>query len=145
MLQDGSVLIGGTGVRRVAPDGNLDVRFQCQPRGSVYAMAQLSNGTVMIGGDFTQVNRLPRKFLARIFLSEQTPEPLLLGPYFSDGKFDLYLPTIRGRNYILESSSDLGSSDWAVVGQLPGNGNWNSIGDPVTAEGRRFYRVRVEK
>jgi hypothetical protein len=146
-LNDSSVLMTGIGgVYRLLPEGGIDTNFQCRATGGVVRdVAQLSNGDVVIGGNFTAINGVPRKGLARIFLSEHTPEPVLLGPFFSEGGFRLYFPTIRARTYALESSGDLNSTTCVPVTSIPGNGNWNTIQDPVMTAGKRFYRVRVEK
>jgi uncharacterized delta-60 repeat protein len=144
-LPDGSVLVGGFGVRRLLADGTVDPNFRCQTDNNVYAMSQQANGNVFIGGAFTSINRLPRKYLARIFFTEQTPEPFLLGPFFSNGKFELHLPTIHGRTYILETTSKVESPAWTLAASFPGNGSWNTITDTDTTSGNRFYRVRVEK
>jgi hypothetical protein len=130
----------------------IDTNFQCRVTGEsangealVNDMAQLSNGDVIIGGNFSAINGVPKKSLAKLFLSEQTPEPVLLGPFYSDKEFHLYFPTIRARTYILESSNDVSSTAWAIVGSIRGDGNWNTIKDADTTAGSRFYRVRVEK
>src|SRR6516164_3851539 len=98
-------------------------------------MVQLSNGDVIIGGNFTAINGVPKRCLAKLFLSEQTPEPVLLGPFYSDKEFHLYFPTIRARTYVLESNNDVGSTAWAAVGSLRGDGNWKTIKDAVTSAG----------
>jgi hypothetical protein len=58
MMPKGVKLIGGGGgAKRELPDGTLDPKFECLTQGFVNTLAQLRNGDVFIGGDFTTVNR----------------------------------------------------------------------------------------
>lgn len=144
-LQDGSVLANGFGLSHILSDGTPDRRFNCHPDGRVWALAQMSNGDVFIGGDFNSIDRVRRKHLARILLTEQTPEPLLLGPFFVNGKPRLYLPTVPSRTYHLESATSLDAALWTAAGSITGDGQWRTIEDRTAIEGNRFFRVRVEK
>jgi uncharacterized delta-60 repeat protein len=89
---DGKVLIGGEftnvngsalrGIARLLPNGSLDTTFT-PPGGAneaVLALAQQSDGKVLIGGRFTAVNGINRAFLARLnadgtFDAGFTPSP----------------------------------------------------------------------
>ena len=76
---DGKVLIGGDftrvngtgrwGVSRLNTNGTLDAGFGnglAGVRWSVYSVAVQSDGKVLIGGDFTEVNRTARSYVARL-------------------------------------------------------------------------------
>lgn len=76
---DGRVLIGGNftqvngvarnGIARLNADGTLDASFGTGQSGTnnwVFAMAAQTNGQIVIGGLFTQVNGAPRNSIARL-------------------------------------------------------------------------------
>ncbi len=75
---DDKVLVGGAfffvngkpgygGLIRLNSDGSIDTSFQA-PRfsGSVYAVVPLSNGQVLVGGDFSYINTTKSNALARL-------------------------------------------------------------------------------
>ncbi|MCI0746199.1 MAG: hypothetical protein L0Y58_12405 [Verrucomicrobia subdivision 3 bacterium] len=82
---DGKVIIGGqfvsvhgdsrTNLARLNPDGSLDLSFNnvgatagrlTYPGTAVYAISSLTNGTSLIGGEFTMVNGANRARVARL-------------------------------------------------------------------------------
>ena len=77
---DGKVIVAGdfitingtsqTHVARLKPDGSLDTGFASSPSDGpdsyVYAMAVLTNGNVLMGGDFTLWSGIPQTGLARL-------------------------------------------------------------------------------
>ncbi len=75
---DGAILIGGNftyynykfanQIARLKKDGSLDPSFNSGTgaNGSVYAIAVQSNGKIIIGGDFTTYNNVPRNHIARL-------------------------------------------------------------------------------
>jgi uncharacterized delta-60 repeat protein len=69
------------GIVRFNPDGSLDGSFDGpEPNGNVPALALLSDGRIIVGGDFTQLDTLSIKYLAQLnldgFLNPAfTPEP----------------------------------------------------------------------
>jgi hypothetical protein len=76
--REGGILIGGefnqfdgiprTRVARLLANGAVDPTFDPQegPNGIVYAMAEPSDGRIVIGGAFTSVSGHPRNYLARL-------------------------------------------------------------------------------
>ena len=83
--------------------------------------------------------------MARIFMREQTPEPLLLGPFFSNSSFHLELPIVPKRKYFLEASATLNQGSWVALGSIVGDGNWQRVQEPSLDAAHRFFRIRVEK
>jgi uncharacterized delta-60 repeat protein len=76
---EGKILIGGSfttvngvsrgGIARLNADGTLDAGFQEGLSGAnagVYSIALQSDGKILIAGDFTTVNGLPRNYFARL-------------------------------------------------------------------------------
>ncbi|GIX50427.1 MAG: hypothetical protein KatS3mg132_621 [Limisphaera sp.] len=52
---------------RLWPDGTLDTNFQAVLQGPVHAIAVQADGRIVVGGGFTNVNGLDRRYLARLF------------------------------------------------------------------------------
>ncbi|MDF3129338.1 choice-of-anchor D domain-containing protein [Kiritimatiellaeota bacterium B1221] len=70
---DGKTLISGafeTGdqyyIIRLNQDGSVDENFNVTTNGAVYAMLEMPNGQIYIGGSFNSVNTLTRKSIARL-------------------------------------------------------------------------------
>lgn len=79
LQQDGRILIGGdfttvngeprNRIARLHPDGTLDESFGRDlsgADGAVYCLALLGDGKILIGGDFSEINGLPRERVARL-------------------------------------------------------------------------------
>lgn len=83
LAADGKILIGGAftqydgqergRVARLNPDGSLDTTFEVGTgaNDTVFALAVQPNSAVLIGGDFTEVNGLPRNRIARLHGDER--------------------------------------------------------------------------
>lgn len=75
---DGRILVGGAfsafnstnvpGITRLNTNGTVDLTFKpgAGANGPVYAVALQSDGRVLIGGDFTAINGVPRNRIARL-------------------------------------------------------------------------------
>ncbi|MEK7678484.1 MAG: Calx-beta domain-containing protein, partial [Verrucomicrobiota bacterium] len=75
---DGRILIGGdftafngvprNFIARLKPNGVLDATFSAGTgaNGTIYAIAVQSDGKILIGGDFTMFNGLPRRSIVRV-------------------------------------------------------------------------------
>lgn len=75
---DGKILVGGhfqengvawNGIARLLPDGTHDDSFLkgiLGPEGFVFRLALDADGKILVAGDFTLVNGIPRKYLARL-------------------------------------------------------------------------------
>ena len=63
----------------------------------------------------------------------------------SNNDFVVHFPTLPGRSYQLEESTDLSPTSWTTVANnLSGDGSFFHV--PVTgalSKGRAFYRVKV--
>lgn len=73
VLPDGRIVLGSTNagpggayVVRVNHDGSTDESFVTSVNGPVHAMALGTNGSIWLGGDFTEVNGLARNRLVRL-------------------------------------------------------------------------------
>ncbi len=78
LQSDGKAIIGGdfatyrgvarSGIARVNTNGVLDVSFNpgTGANGTIYAVALQADGKVLVGGDFTAFNEVPRNCLARL-------------------------------------------------------------------------------
>ena len=112
--QDGSVVLGGyfealrtadsstsvtrNFIARVTGGGALDQTMAPDALGSIYASVPLSNGQMLIGGDFQSINGATRPYLARLN---------------ADGSLDTaFTPTLNG----VVRSISVDSSGKAVVG-----------------------------
>ncbi len=148
---DGKVVLGGAFVAvngtnrfriaRLQADGSLDLAFD-PGRGAdntVYAVALLPDGKVMIGGSFTMVNGFLRRGVARLNGDEA---PLRLqDPRWAGGQFTLLVTCQPGRRYAFEASTDL--VNWLVLGTNTAAGASLTLQDPNAALfNQRFYRVR---
>ena len=82
---DGKILVGGSAAGennliRLNADGSVDPGFAASTNGQINAMLAETDGTIVLGGNFTQVNGVPRQGLARLdadgglspFLSQET-------------------------------------------------------------------------
>ena len=50
----------------IAQNGSLDATFQAEANSTVRAIAVQTNGQVLIAGEFTSVNGVPRNYIARL-------------------------------------------------------------------------------
>jgi hypothetical protein len=112
--------------------------------GPIYAMAVQPDGQIVIGGEFTSVNGIPRCHIARVFGSEQTPEPFILGPYVSAGGVEIRVPTVGKRAYHMEWKGDLSETEWKPLQSIIGDGSHATISDAAPDLRQRFYRVLAE-
>lgn len=64
----GHILVSGTAVRRLNPDGSLAGTFRAQPSwaGAVNAAVVQADGRIVLGGDFSSINGVPAHNLARL-------------------------------------------------------------------------------
>lgn len=140
---NGDIAICGFIISRRSPRGQEDPRFQALVPG-FECMAWDSQGRMLIGGSFEQVNRTPRNRIARIHTTAQVPESMLWGPFVSAAGFELAFPTVTNHVYALEFSGQLQAVNWSSLLRVSGDGNWQTIRDPATETSTRFYRVRIE-
>ncbi|MFT6034067.1 MAG: putative delta-60 repeat protein, partial [Arenicella sp.] len=133
---DGKVLIGGdftsingtprNYIARLNADGSLDTEFDPGEvaNASVFSISQQADGKVLIGGEFTRINGLPRNYIARLNadgsldtgfdLGSGANGPVLAISQQADGKVliggDFTSVNSTPRNYIARLNAD-GSLD----------------------------------
>jgi uncharacterized delta-60 repeat protein len=158
---DGKIVVGGSfsfvngvfrnGLARLNSDGSIDLQFHSNDLGldptlnfplvQVEALALQSDGQVLIGGSFGEVDGQPRVGIARIKGTDLIPtEPLIyLGQ--ANGKYELKFTGTPGRAYFLQTSTNL--TDWPILGQATDTGGGlfqiedsSSDNNPV-----RYFRV----
>lgn len=151
LQQDGKILIGGAftsvsgvarkSIARLNPDGTLDTSFDAGegPNGGVRTIAILPNSDILIGGSFTAISGVERKYIARLFGS--TPAPRLEGARLQNGIFSIQLPTVIDKVYRLEFADSLPSSAWLPLSTNSGDGTMKTLTDPNARDADRFYRV----
>ncbi len=54
------------------------------------------------------------------------------------------VPTVVGKNYILEFSDVIPGTNWTALPTVSGDGEIKTLSDPNPASPQRFYRVRIE-
>ena len=125
-------------------DGTLDEWMEngSIEGGSVNAVAIQSDGRILIGGSFTNVNRAKRWGIARLRPGGQPPrivQPKLLGTAFS-----VSVLTAPNKSYTLQSKTSLAATTWTSVATIPGDGTVQSLTDPQGKDSGKFYRVLEE-
>jgi uncharacterized delta-60 repeat protein len=119
---DGRIVIGGaftqmngaphSHLARLTKSGDLDPYFY-QDAGAdswILALVRRSNGWLVTGGDFSQVNGIPRSGLAQIGSVDMA---FTRAPSMSNGVVTLTLLGQAGFDYLLESTDDL--ETWSLV------------------------------
>jgi len=150
---DGKILIGGgfgsvsgtnrSGIARLNTDGSLDLTFDVGTGadGPVYAIALTPDEHVVIGGDFTVVNGIARRGIARLNPDDPIDIAFLPGLALANGAFQMLISAKPGHPYALEASSDL--ANWTVLRTNVAVGTTLSFTDTNAASfNQRFYRVR---
>ncbi len=162
---DGKILIGGTfdqvsgqprnRIARLHADGSLDPSFD-PGSGTTLSSVALGNpsivtavaiqpdGNIVIGGQFSKVNDIPRRNLARLFGGELPERPLLLAPALRNGTFEVSVRTRTNQTYQMEYKDLLTLTNWTKLGTVAGDGTRQLLVDPNPSATQRFYRVIVE-
>ena len=148
---DGRILVGGdfthvnqtnrNRIARLNSNGSLDLSFDTASGadGAVYAILVLPDSEVLIGGDFTHVNKVPRSGVA--LLNGSGPAGMVAWPGTLDsGGFHVWVNSTPGLHYVLMASDDL--VGWFKVDEATASAVMLELTD-VHAAGRpwRFYRV----
>jgi hypothetical protein len=76
--------------------------------------------------------------------SGSVPEITLSSPGISGTNFVFSLSTVMGRDYTVQATPDLGSSDWTDLLAISGDGTVRQISLPLLDLHHRFFRVLVE-
>ncbi len=61
-----------------------------------------------------------------------------------EGTIAIFIPTVDGQTYVLESTERLESAVWQNVMETSGDGTTKALSDNPTTSKQRFYRVRVQ-
>jgi len=147
---DGKVLIGGSftnfngtsrhHLARLNANGSLDSNFNpgTGPNAAVTSIALQPDGQVLIGGGFTTINGVARRFVARLY---GDPAPSL-NIARSNGLMILSWPE-SGLNFQLQESTDTTlPNSWSPVAQ-PALTNAGQISVAVpTSAGGKFFRLK---
>jgi len=129
---------------RLNGEGIIDSTFSTYLNGTFAALAVLENGDLVVGGNFHEVNRVPRNHLVRLNGIARLPLPELIGPFLSANGFQLAVATYSGRTYVLEISEDLDGKPWTPVATVVGSDQFTTLEDPITDRPNRFYRIRLQ-
>jgi uncharacterized delta-60 repeat protein len=151
---DGKAIIGGdftsvngTPVNRFArllPNGALDTQFYpgLGADNTVYSIVLAPGGDMVIGGDFTVVNGLPRRGVARLFGDSIVAPNRFTALWFTgSGQVMLNFNTMAGEEYVFEASTDL--LHWTPFSTNTASGSMVTITDTgAVGLPHRFYRAR---
>ncbi len=72
-----------------------------------------------------------------------TAFPILHAPIFQNGKFSVSVATATNRFYFLQARTNVTDPGWAVVTNVPGNGQMQTLTDTKATNARKLYRVIV--
>ena len=128
---------------RLNTDGSLDLAFNpgTGANNTVYTLAVLPEDDLIIGGDFTVVDGLPRNRVARIAANDAELKIVSIG-VTSPGPVQVTINSQPGLSYVLQTSQTL--SNWQNVITNSASGRTLLLSDPSgAAGGRNFYRVRL--
>jgi uncharacterized delta-60 repeat protein len=152
VLTNGAVFIGGdfTGVNGVPrgryallnADGSLDAEFDSAAGAdnTVYVSLIQPDQKIFIGGDFTMVNGVTRRGLARLNVGDLVPT-VLGAPALVLGQAGVTFNARVGHAYVFEASTDF--QFWTPLGTNTASGTTLTFTDPnAGAYEFRFYRVR---
>ncbi|MHB8523536.1 MAG: delta-60 repeat domain-containing protein [Limisphaerales bacterium] len=148
---DGKVVAGGafnspgaSGVARLNIDGSLDTTFDAGagPNGAVDQLLLLPSGDLLAAGNFTQFNQIPEHGLAVLLGGMPEASSIIKSFGFHSGQFQLVFSAPSGRQYQVESSTDLRA--WTALSASATTGADTTFTDSGAAASRRFYRVKLQ-
>lgn len=151
LQSSGKIVVGGNftmvdGVSRnrytrLNPEGTVDETFNpgIGANNTVYAVCMLPDDNILLGGEFTLVNGISRRGVAKIRGNDQPArfyDVNLIG-----GTARLSMVSTPGVNYVLQASSNL--VNWVSLSTNNAPGNTITLVDPdANLHKKRFYRVR---
>src|SRR5206468_4290232 len=103
-------------IARLNTDGTVDLTFDTGSGadGTVYSIALQSDEHVIIGGDFTMVNGLLRRGVARLNPDDPIDVQFLPGSALVNRNFQMQINCKPGHPYALEASQNL--ITWTILG-----------------------------
>jgi uncharacterized delta-60 repeat protein len=156
---DGKIVVGGlfasvngtpsTNIARLNPDGSLDSGFAARSVGggdllsAVYAVAVDGQGRVLIGGDFSTVNGVPRKNIAR-FNSDGTLDPTFNAAAATDFLVNTIVPQSDGRVLLGGFFNQVNGASRNYIAQLNANGALDSGFDPGAGAAAVVYSIALQ-
>jgi uncharacterized delta-60 repeat protein len=134
-------------VARLNADGSLDASFNAGdgPNDTVYTIAvQPEDGRIIVGGKFTQVDRVPRGGIARFNNDKTFITPLPIGisgvsKENAGSTIAFTAATQAGFTYAVEASSDF--MNWTTVQTISATSSETQITQDIAAE-YQFFRIR---
>jgi hypothetical protein len=67
-----------------------------------------------------------------------------MNPYFTNGSFHVFVPTVAMKTYYLESTPSLYNPEWSPAASVSGDGTLKELVDVNAAAPQLFYRVGVQ-
>lgn len=152
---DGKVVLGGeftqvsgkelNRVVRLSADGSVDPTFHpgAGANGSVWSLLLQSDGSLVVGGQFTQFGDLDRPRLVRLLAADDVPPvPFQFTGITLDSRGIVLAGSGEaGRRYVLQYSRDL-VSWFSLVTNSAASSTVEWI-DPKPSDGNRLYRTLV--
>jgi uncharacterized delta-60 repeat protein len=150
---DGRIVIGGSFhtfngfprlyLARLEPNGSLDLSFNptAQADAAVHNISLSSEGQIYLGGAFSEVNKIQRYFLARLYGLESPSKAIRFLSYsYSQLQFEARLDAPGTTSVVIESSPDL--INWTRLTNFPSVGTNTLFTDSWSSPPRqRFYRA----
>ena len=150
---NGSILIAGNfssvngvsrnNIARLNSDGGLDSGFVpgAGPGGDVLTMAVQTNGMVVIGGNFTFVNAIPRLYLAR--LRSDASLDLAFNPV-ANGPVESMLLQADGKILIAGSFTSVNSTNRNRIARLNSDGSLDLGFDPGLGANNAIHAIALQ-
>jgi len=121
--KDGKLLIAdGAQLQRLRSDGSLDPSFQSSQFSrpvytthTIYASLFLASGTVLISGDFLDLNGYNRGGIARLYGEAAFPPHILSITPLLAGVIRLDVTNPASLPMVLQTTTNLGSASWQTV------------------------------
>lgn len=123
------------------PDDAAD--FGAGANGRINALLRLEDGSLIVGGEFTTFDGVPRSGVARLVPMPVLPlaPPVLADAGFVGNAFTVTVATQPGHTYQLESRETPDAGPWNALLPVTGDGTARVLVDPNPSAGPRFYRV----
>jgi len=133
-------------VVRLRADNTIDPSFSATILGGqrevVKAVLVQPDGKILLGGGFTNVNGMPRQFVAR--LMGIPAGPLLRNSRLNGKVYAADFFSEDGKTYQVEKTDAFGPSQWQILSPvIVGDGTVKSFTDASATGLGSYYRVRA--
>jgi uncharacterized delta-60 repeat protein len=152
---DGKIIIGGYfnivngvsrhGLARINPDGTLDESFRADTDSFVWTLRGQPDGKVVASGGFSTIDGVSLPYVGRLSIGDTVtlPPPRLLNPTYTHGIFHVQVPTMAGRQSVVQFREP-NSSHWADLPALNGDGSLHEVIDTnAVRAASRVYRLTI--